>query len=407
MDINRTYLMGYSEGAAGVWQLLASYPRMFAAGVAAAGYGDPYRVRSAREVPIWAFHAIDDDIIPSTGATGAITENENVMVGSGWLVQALRNVGTASNLKYTELSGGHQIMEQVLTGDLMDWLCVQNRKKVFRVDRICPGVWKIDDYFMSSCYLVEGKEKALLIDTGLGEGDFGELVRQLTDRPISLAITHPHVDHMYHSCLFEEIYIHDKAAQKFKELYEEMRQMDVSVFDSLSGVSCPPLGEGIVRGLSDGEVISLDDTCKITAVYLPGHTEYDCVFLDDTHKCVFTGDAVGSGYTVGVPMAEDELEEVLGAYRDQLGRFLEKYRKQVKDYSFLGGHFIQENSCDDTMQEDYLNGRSKFFVPLSLQVFEDMKVLCDRIIEGKCQNEKKGGEYSWVYRSARIGGTFK
>ncbi len=405
MDVNRTYLMGYAEGAAGVWQLLAGYPRMFATGVAAAGYGDPYRVRNAREVPIWAFHAADDREVPSTGP---IPGKESVMAGSGWLIQALRNAGAGENVRYTELSGGgHRIMSQVLADGLMDWMCTQNRKKVFRVDLIRPHVWKIDDYFMASCYLIEGKEKALQIDTGMGEGDFGGLIERLTSRPVSLAVTHPHIDHMYHSGLFKEIYIHEKAAGNFRELYEEMRNMDTSMFDSLSDVACPGPGEGTVKGLSDGEAIRLDDVCEITAVFLPGHTEYDCVFVDDVHKCIFTGDAVGSGYTVGIPMAENEIKESLGAYRGGLERFLEKYGKRVRDYSFLGGHFIQENSCDDTMQEDYLNGRSQFFVPLSLQVFQDMKMLCDGIIEGKCRNEKKGGEYSWAFGSARISGSFR
>lgn len=404
MDVNRTCLIGYSEGAAGVWQLLAGFPRMFAAGVAAAGYGDPYRVRNAREVPIWAFHGADDEKISSTEPIPAAG---NIMTGSRWLIQALRNVG-ASEIKYTEfIHGGHQIMEQVLTDDMMDWLCAQNRKQIFRVDPVSPGVWKIDDYFMSSCYLIEGREKALLIDTGLGEGDFAGLISRLTNRPVSLAITHPHIDHMYHSCLFNEIYIHSKAAINFGEIYEEMRKMDASVFDSLFGLSCPLAGNGKVKGLSDGEIINLDDSCRIRTVYLPGHTEYDCVFIDDVHKCVFTGDAVGSGYTVGIPMSKDGIQKSLKAYRGELERFLDRYGNQIRDYSFLGGHFIQENSCDDTMQEDYLNGYSRFFVPLSLQVFEDMKILCDRIIEGKCQNEKEDPEYSWVYESARISGTFR
>lgn len=405
MDVCRTYLAGYSEGAAGVWQLLAGYPRMFAAGVAIAGYGDPYRVRNAREVPVWAFHAADDDQIPPSGS---ICENEgNLMVGSARLVCGLRNVGAAQSVKYTEfVRGGHKIVEKALSAEVTDWLCEQNRKRIFRVESVGSGVWRIDDYFMSSCYLIEGKEKALLIDTGLGEGDFGKLIRRLTDRPVSLAVTHLHPDHMYHSHLFEEIYVHREAVSNFSGLYEKMLHMDLSAFDSLYGVKLPPQGKGRVRGLSDGDCIELDDTCRITAAFLTGHTEYDCVFVDDRHRLVFTGDAVGSGYTVGIPMAEAEMEKVLMNYRSSLDSFLKKYGKRVSTYGFMGGHFIQENGCDDTIQEDYLNGRSRFFVPLSLQVIEDMKILCSRIMEGKCLNERSGKEYSWAYASARISGTF-
>lgn len=405
MDMRRTYLAGYSKGAAGVWQLLAGYPRLFAAAVAISGYGDPYRVRNAREVPVWAFHAADDEqILPS----GEICEGKgNLMTGSARLIQGLRNVGAADTVRYTQpASGGHRIAGAVLNSEVTQWLCRQDRKNVFRVERVCSGVWRIDDYFMSSCYLIEGRKKALLIDTGLGEGDFGKLIKELTNRPVSLAITHPHPDHMYHSHLFEEIYIHHKAAKNFDGIYEQMRQMNISVFDSLCNVTIPPIGRGSVHGLTDGETIALDDECRITAAFLPGHTEYDCVFVDDRHRLVFTGDAIGSGYTVGVPMSESNMKETLTAYENSLKTFRDKYGERIREYGFLGGHFIQENGCDDTIQEDYLNGQSRFFVPLSLEVVDDMRVLCTRIIDGKCQNEKSGGEYSWSYKSARISGDF-
>lgn len=42
---------------------------------------------------------------------------------------------------------------------------------MFEVKYLCPGLFRIDDYFTSSAYLICGAEKALLIDTGLGEGD--------------------------------------------------------------------------------------------------------------------------------------------------------------------------------------------------------------------------------------------
>ena len=63
-------------------------------------------------------------------------------------------------------------------GGAVSWLLAQDRRTQYMVTWLMPGVWRMDDFFSASCYLVEGKEKALLIDTGMGEGDlpaFGRL----------------------------------------------------------------------------------------------------------------------------------------------------------------------------------------------------------------------------------------
>jgi predicted peptidase len=63
-DPNRIYLMGYSNGACGVWELLERIPQKFAAAVPMAGAGDPSHVAGAKSVAIWAFHGEKDETIP-------------------------------------------------------------------------------------------------------------------------------------------------------------------------------------------------------------------------------------------------------------------------------------------------------------------------------------------------------
>ena len=57
LDICRTYLVGAGYGAIGAWHLAGSYPRLFAAMVAIGGCADPYHIRNAKYMPIWAFDA--------------------------------------------------------------------------------------------------------------------------------------------------------------------------------------------------------------------------------------------------------------------------------------------------------------------------------------------------------------
>ena len=64
VDADRLYLMGYSNGACGVWELLEREPHLWAAAAPMAGAGDPSRVGAAKHVAIWAFHGEKDPTIP-------------------------------------------------------------------------------------------------------------------------------------------------------------------------------------------------------------------------------------------------------------------------------------------------------------------------------------------------------
>ncbi|MFV0444806.1 MAG: alpha/beta fold hydrolase [Planctomycetaceae bacterium] len=63
-DPSRVYLIGYSMGAYGAWELAIQYPQRFAAVVSVAGGGDPVRVGALKGVPVWAVHGADDKGVP-------------------------------------------------------------------------------------------------------------------------------------------------------------------------------------------------------------------------------------------------------------------------------------------------------------------------------------------------------
>lgn len=67
-------------------------------------------------------------------------------------------------------------------------------------------------------YLVEGTEKAVLVDTGVGLGDIRSLVQELTALPVTVLLTHGHYDHAGGVSLFESAYLHPADIP----IYEEM-----------------------------------------------------------------------------------------------------------------------------------------------------------------------------------------
>ena len=58
-----------------------------------------------------------------------------------------------------------------------------------------PGVWTLTNRWQNFMHLLVGQEKALLIDTGYGEGNFREIVESITDKPVMVVDTHGHFDH--------------------------------------------------------------------------------------------------------------------------------------------------------------------------------------------------------------------
>ena len=69
----------------------------------------------------------------------------------------------------------------------------------FETEKIGEGLFRISEprhYEETNCYLVEGSERALLIDSGLGVGDIGSVVKKLTVKPLAVVASHVHWDHI-------------------------------------------------------------------------------------------------------------------------------------------------------------------------------------------------------------------
>lgn len=72
----------------------------------------------------------------------------------------------------------------------------------YKSKEIADDMWQIIDTNNGvAMYLIEGKEKALLIDAWDTREGLKEYINTLTNRPVDLLITHGHGDHA--GCLHE------------------------------------------------------------------------------------------------------------------------------------------------------------------------------------------------------------
>ena len=208
----------------------------------------------------------------------------------------------------------------------------------YEIEKIDEGLWAIDDKMGCSMYLVEGKNKALLVDTGVQEGKILPMLKSLTDKPISLALTHAHIDHMYHADEFEEVYLHER---------------DIKAWHGGVGL-CMLLGPAMFRvkhkkyrikkyiPLTDKTIIDLGGV-KIKVINAFGHTPGSVVFLDEKHKALFAGDAVGSGSGAWLWLPGSYNTSL---YRDSLIE-LSKSLEHYNGYRFLPGHRKQGTERED------------------------------------------------------------
>lgn len=65
----------------------------------------------------------------------------------------------------------------------------------YRIRKIDAHTWQLEDPFRTYLYLIEGTERAVLIDAGNGFSGLKEVIASLTDKPVSVVLTHGHFDH--------------------------------------------------------------------------------------------------------------------------------------------------------------------------------------------------------------------
>ena len=84
----------------------------------------------------------------------------------------------------------------------------------FAVRALAPGLWALQDpigrvvpgydVHVVNLYLVEGDDRAALIDSGMGIGDIASACRALTAKPLLTLCTHSHWDHVGGAHLFAD-----------------------------------------------------------------------------------------------------------------------------------------------------------------------------------------------------------
>jgi glyoxylase-like metal-dependent hydrolase (beta-lactamase superfamily II) len=176
----------------------------------------------------------------------------------------------------------------------------------------------VDPFARCNIWHVRGRDRDLLIDTGLGVQSLREAAHDLLERPLMALITHSHFDHIGGAYEFSERIGHaDERAEMaaprgFRgltaralgdELVTRLRAAGYAVPDRMLtalphadfdvedyAIRAAPL----TRIVADGDIVDLGDR-SFEVLHLPGHSPGSIGLFERSTRTLFSGDAVYDG----------------------------------------------------------------------------------------------------------------
>jgi glyoxylase-like metal-dependent hydrolase (beta-lactamase superfamily II) len=246
-------------------------------------------------------------------------------------------------------------------------MSLQIADRWFDYERLSDGItriWEPHVIRVMQCNIwhVRGRDRDMLIDTGMGIASLHEAARHLFDKALTAVATHSHLDHVGSLHEFGDRIAHSKEADtltrpsdNFSMLSDEhsvefiasLKRAGYEVGPcfvtalphadfNLSRFNCPPAPA--TRLVEEGDVIDLGDRV-FEVLHLPGHSPGSIGLWEAATATLFSGDAVYDG-----PLLDELPGSDVSTYLNTMRR-LEKLPARVvhggHDPSFDGARLRQ------------------------------------------------------------------
>lgn len=261
----------------------------------------------------------------------------------------------------------------------------------FTHEFITDRIVRIVDISKTAMYLVLGKQKTILIDTGIGIGNLKTYIREQFDRTVDeVILTHGHLDHAAGAGLFVNIpvYLHknDKDIMN-RHVFDKKERISYTrhMYSTPDEADSLFIQEDILDGYDSSNTIALQDGQEFGAgeitmkvIHTPGHTQGMCVILFEEERIILFGDACG----VGVLLVEDccsTVEEYLKSLRS-LKAYEDSYDRIIRNHgTFESPKELLDNVIE--VCEEILMGKDDH-IPVKSPIPTDRKVyLAKRTLE--------------------------
>ncbi len=180
------------------------------------------------------------------------------------------------------------------------------------IKEIAPRTWCINEFGLVNAFVAEGETDSAMIDTGCGFGDIRAVAEEVTDKPLSVLLTHAHPDHVGGIYRFRDCSIYmnadDKALLRMKILGMGSDNSFRKMYAETRGpVRCPDLVDEVLKtipldnpdcsfqsiNVDDGDIINLGGR-TLECIHTPGHSEGSVCYLDSSTRILFSGDTVNN-----------------------------------------------------------------------------------------------------------------
>ena len=228
----------------------------------------------------------------------------------------------------------------------------------FETRKITDHITEFLGRFHERMYLVQGTERAALIDTGCGFGSLKAEVDRVNKLPLTVLLTHGHQDHAMGAVEFDEVYLNPEEKEVFlRHCDGPYRLLGLAISRDAKLVTpedmLPPPDYERFHPVRAGDLFDLGGV-TLEAFACPGHSHGHLVFLDKEHKILFSGDAVSrASFLLGQEAVSVE------EYRDNLIRLRDKLSGRV-----------------DRILEGHGNGELPF------SIFDGVIQVCQQVLDG-------------------------
>nr|WP_314466424.1 MBL fold metallo-hydrolase [uncultured Clostridium sp.] len=167
----------------------------------------------------------------------------------------------------------------------------------YKTEKINENMMAIFSRSGEIMYLIEGTDHAVLVDTCLGIKGLRKLVEELTQKPITVLLTHGHVDHAPGAPEFDDVYMNPKDNEVYRQ-HSPLAERKGYIAANIGGMeewlqnddNFIPVAEPDFKELSDGTIFDLGGI-TVEVYELAGHTKGTMVLLIAEKEILITGDA--------------------------------------------------------------------------------------------------------------------
>lgn len=212
----------------------------------------------------------------------------------------------------------------------------------YRLRSFGGGITFIDEPFIETFYRcniwhVRGRERDMLVDSGMGVVSLTDWVPLVTERPLTAVASHTHFDHIGCHHEFVDRCVHSAEAELLAAPTRANTLAESCVTDKIFNQLPPAPYESrdyavkaapATRLLEDGDVIDLGDRW-FEVIHTPGHSPGGIALYEAASRTLFSGDIIYDG-----PLIEDAYHSDVGDYVRSMKRLLEMDISTVH-----GGHF--------------------------------------------------------------------